>query len=141
MLPIERTIERLGGLARTRDLEAAGFWQSMIQLFSNYGVITNVCRGWWATRHTSPAAVAARRAGGRLACISALAHHGEIDSTPPELHVALGRSRWKPTQAGIVVHWSRAELPGDRAAVAVEVARQQAQRCAAAATPTLTLYR
>ncbi len=45
MLPIQRFIMNCGGMAQTYDLNAAGYWQSMIQLYSSYGRIVNVCRG------------------------------------------------------------------------------------------------
>ena len=131
MLGIEREIDRRGGLVRTSELYAAGFWQSLVQWSHWYGSIIHVCKGWWATNDTPPAAIAARRAGGRLACVSALAHHGLGEMDDDRLHVAIGRSGKHPHDPSVVVHWSRRDLPGDRQAVSIAVAREQARQCRA----------
>jgi hypothetical protein len=130
MLHIQRTINELGGIASTQQLDAAGYWQSMIQLYSMYGTIINVCKGWWATPMTPQHLIVARRAGGRLACVSALAYHGFAQWTEP-LHISLGRSRKKPRDPTLVLHWSRISQPGDPYAVSAGVAAQQAIRCRA----------
>jgi hypothetical protein len=133
MLGIDREINERGGLLRTSELYALGFWQSIVQWSNWYGTIIHVCKGWWATKDTPPAVIAARRAGGRLACVSALAHYG-VGEGDGLLHVALGRSGKHPHAPGVVVHWSRRNLPGDRQAVSLEVAREQAERCKARAS-------
>lgn len=128
MLGEENHITRLGGLARTSELYALGFWQSLLQASERYGTIIRVRRGWWATPDTPEIAVEARRAGGRLACVSALEFYGEAQ---PDvlLHVALDRSAKTPDGKYVVAHWSREKLPGTRLAVSVEVAREQARSC------------
>lgn len=128
MLPIEILILRVGGLARTSELYAADYWQSLVQLYSAYGRIISAGKGWWATKYTPPAAVAARKLGGRLACVSALQHYG-IGDGDGRLHLALERSGKKPREVDVVVHWSRRRLPGDRMSVTVPVARAQAAKC------------
>ena len=132
---IEGVVSRLGGLARTSELDRAGYWQSLVQLYSGYGTLVDAGHGWWATRDTPTDIVAARRAGGRLACASALAHYG-LGTRSDQLHISLSRSGKRPADPSIVVHWSRDPLPGDRRAVSVEVAHRQASRCTA---PTGTL--
>jgi hypothetical protein len=127
---IQQKIHELGGIASTQQLDDAGYWQSMIQLWSMYGRIINVCKGWWATPYTLPQLIAARRAGGRLACVSALAYHGRVAWSEP-LHISLSRSRKRPRDRALVLHWSRTPPPGDQHAVSVEVAREQARRCGA----------
>jgi hypothetical protein len=127
---IQQKIHELGGIASTRQLDEAGYWQSMIQLWSMYGRIINVCRGWWATPYTLPQLIVARRAGGRLACVSALAYHGRVEWSEP-LHILLGASRKRPRDHTLVLHWSRRKLAGDQHAVSVEVALDHARRCRA----------
>lgn len=128
MLGEENYIRRVGGLARTSELYAAGFWQSVLQWSKWYGSIVHVCRGWWATPDTPELAIRARRAGGRLACVSALQLYGESE-TVDQLHVAFERSSKGPRHPDVVAHWSRTTLPGTRLAVSVEVARAQAEKC------------
>lgn len=133
MLGIDREINERGGLLRTSELYALGYWQSLVQWSKWWGTIIHVCKGWWATKETPPAVIAARRAGGRLACVSAMAHHGEGEGDDL-LHVALERSSKHPHDPGVVPHWSRRQLPGNRQAVSLEVAREQAKRCRARAS-------
>ena len=119
----------MGGLAQTRELYAAGFWQSLLQWSKWYGTIVHVSKGWWATPGTPQLAIEARRAGGRLACVSALQLYGEHEGDGA-LHVQFKRSSRGPRHPLVVPHWSRKEQPGSRLAVSLEVARQQAQNCA-----------
>ncbi len=128
MLPIEILILRLGGLARTSELYAADYWQSLVQLYSSYGRIISAGKGWWATKYTPPAAIAARKLGGRLACLSTLEHYG-VGAGDGRLHIALERSSKRPKDPMVVTHWSRRRLAGDRMSVTVAVARAQAARC------------
>ena len=128
MLGEENYIRLVGGLARTSELYAAGFWQSLLQWSMWYGTIVHVSRGWWATPDTPELAIRARRAGGRLACVSALQLYGEPVGDDV-LHVAFERSSKGPRHPDVVAHWSRRRLPGTRLAVSVEVAREQAERC------------
>lgn len=127
MSHIEIVILRLGGLARTSELHAAGYWKSLLEVWTPRLVPAG--KGWWATRYTPATVVAARRLGGRVACVSALDLYG-VGQGDGRLHIALERSGRHPHEAGVVVHWSRERLPGDRQAVAVQVARRQAARCA-----------
>ncbi len=136
MLPVVREIERQGGLARTADLLKSGIATEMIRVFASYGLLVHVRQGWWATKNTSPSAISARRAGGRLACVSALAHYGVVEQ-PELLHIALSRSARPPLISGVVVHWSRRDLGGDRAAVSIKEAEEQARVCRAAQAGTL----
>lgn len=129
MLNVEKAIWIVGGLARTSELYRRGCWQSQLQWEMWWGHIIHVSRGWWAARDTPELAVAARAAGGRLACVSALALHGEAPRSEL-LHVAFERTSKGPRHAGVVAHWSRKTLPGTRLAVSVETARRQAALCA-----------
>jgi hypothetical protein len=92
-----------------------------------------VRRGWYALPGVPEDAIRAARVGGRLACVSALAHHnGGVTAADQPLHVAVVRasSRLRFYDAEVVVlHWSRQRLPGTRLAVSEEVARAQTARC------------
>ena len=129
MLDVPKAIWLFGGLARTSELYAVGCWQSQLQWAHWYKTIIHVSRGWWAAPDTPRLAIRARRVGGRLAGISALVLSGAAE---PDglLHVALPRSGKRPPDPLVVPHWSRSDLPGTRLAVSVEVARDQAARCA-----------
>jgi hypothetical protein len=129
MLDVARGIRQLGGLARTSELYSLDVWQSWLQWSMWWGNVIHVSRGWWAAPDTPALAIEARRAGGRLACVSALELYGEAPSDGM-LHVALERSAKRPRDPRVVAHWSRKTLPGTRLAVSVEVARAQAARCA-----------
>ncbi len=128
MLNVAKAIWLHGGLARTSELYGVGCWQSWLQWNMWWGNIIHVSRGWWAAPDTPALAIKARRAGGRLACVSALELYGECE---PDglLHVALERSSKRPRDPLVVGHWSRKTLPGSRLAVSVEIAREQAEAC------------
>ena len=107
---------------------------------ARYGVITKVCKGWWATNSIPEFALNARRAGGRLACVGALAWHGV--PVPFEwldtCHVSIERSASRHLAAekldkDVFFHWSRQRLPGDVIAVDKDTALWQLRNCRALA--------
>jgi predicted transcriptional regulator of viral defense system len=130
-MAIDAMIRRLGGLVTTAELEARGVHPQVLSIAAHANRVIRVRQGWYSVADVSEQVRDACRVGGRLACLSALAHHG-LAEQPPELHVALNRSssrlRLDPKRV-IVLHWTRADLTGDRQAVSVEQARQQAARC------------
>lgn len=126
MRHIEIIVLRLGGIARTSELYEATGWRSIFEIYRHR--LIHVCQGWRATRYTPPAAIAARRYGGRLACVSALAHYG-IGQGDGRLHVQVERGGRGPSVPWVVAHWSKRRLAGDRQSVSVPVARAQAARC------------
>jgi len=137
-------IDRWGGIASTAELAASGVDRSFLDIAVMYGNVLRVKKGLWSRPELPPEAVAAHRAGGRLACVSALAFHGIIE--PVEgLHVAapLNVTKWKPGESrlGVVRHWSRRALPGDRLAVSVETAWAQFALCRAVAGRDVRLRR
>jgi len=135
-LPIVRYIALYDGIATTAELLRGGFSPVEIRLWHDYRRILRVRKGLWANLDVRDDVVLAARVGGRLACVSALEHHGVV---PPELvgrdiHVDLSRSASRLRSLrdrNVVLHWSRAERDGDRQAVSIEVALDQAQRCEA----------
>jgi hypothetical protein len=88
-----------------------------------------VRQGWWALPGTAPTVLDACRAGGRLACVSALEHHGLMHETNGRLHIELPRSSPGPRTRHVVAHWTRKPAGGDRQAVDPSAAWRQARRC------------
>lgn len=116
-----------GGVAYTRELSHIP--RNVLDVYVMYGRVLRVKKGMWALPDLDPLAIAAIRAGGRLACVSALAYHGVIAREGAGLHICApaGVANWRPRpgKAPVVRHWSRAPQPGDRLAVTVEAAWAQ----------------
>lgn len=126
MLP-PQAIAHLGGHASKGELLDLGCDETFIKLCLWYRTILSTRRGWYALPGTPPAIMGALRAGGRLACISALAHHlGREPREPLHIVVPYGASR---LGKGVVVHWSRRPIAGSRLVVDEVVARRQAEGC------------
>src|SRR5690606_26027933 len=107
------------GLVRTRELVAIGYEDEFIRMSRNYRKIVQVRQGWWALPETPAELMRAWRAGGRLACLSALAFHGETLDLGDELHIEVSAASKGALQSGVRVHWSRSQTNGDRRAVSV----------------------
>lgn len=106
------TIRSLGGVATTTELVERGIHPKSLAAAVHDGSLLRVRRGWYALPNVDPAIRAAVRIGGRLACVSAAAHHGW--ATPPRsaLHVSVapnaGRLRPAPPEyarRSPVLHW------------------------------------
>jgi len=137
-------LERLGGVATTRELSRAGVERQRLDIAAMYRRIVRVKRGVWAAPGVDAAVIAAHRAGGRLACVSALAFHGVIEPVGSDLHISAPSlvTRWRaPHRPGVIAHWSRAPLPGDRFAVSVDVAWRQFALCRTVAGGDVRLRR
>jgi len=110
-----------------------------------YRRVLRVKKGLWAVPGFAPEALPALRAGGRLACVSALVFLGEIDDAGFELHLAapLGVTSWHPHRRSrdVVRHWSRSPLPGNRLAVDSDTAWAQFALCRAVAGRDVQLRR
>jgi hypothetical protein len=120
------------GLVRTRELLAIWDEPEWIRIGRNYGKLVQARKGWWTLPGTPRDLLAAWRAGGRLACVSALAFHGvQLDVGGP-LHIEVSATSKGARDPDVVVHWSRDQANGDRRAVSVEVAWRQANRCVVA---------
>ena len=124
-------LRKLGGVATRQELIAAGSSKETVDLAVYYRSIVIPRRGWYALPGTPEAVVRAIRVGGRLACISALAYYrGEAAEGPLHLDVPRGASRLRTAgETGLVLHWRRRRLEGDRVAVTESVALRQASRC------------
>ncbi|TXN31526.1 type IV toxin-antitoxin system AbiEi family antitoxin domain-containing protein [Lacisediminihabitans profunda] len=135
-------IRELGGIARLSELASHGYSPEIIGMLVDYGRIIRVRKGWYAITDTDDALLRAWRVGGRLACVSALAHHGLGEPDPLALHVSVSRTASRLRTAhdyrerlaehpdpAIIVHWTRRPVLGDRRAVDAEFAREQAALC------------
>ncbi len=123
------------GLVRTRELLAIGYEDETIRISRNYGALISVRQGWWALPGTPEVLMQAWRAGGRLACVSALAYHGVALELGDQLHVEVAAASKGALRSGVHVHWSSSQCNGDRRAVSVEVALKQARRCSTSGRP------
>jgi hypothetical protein len=139
-------IDSCGGIASTSQLRARGISRWILDITVMHGRVIRVRKGRWANPTVPPAAMDAHRVGGRLACVSALVHHGVIEDSGFDLHVALpaNASRLRKARLGtraVVRHWSRREVAGDRLAVSVEVAWAQFALCRGVAGRDVRLRR
>lgn len=128
---IYRRLHELGGIATTAELLKAGYSRRIIEAVIGYGRVIRVRRGVYALRELPPEVLAACRIGGRLACVSALAHHGIIPRPDGALHVevAANASRLRMPVDDVVLHWASAAPDGTRLAVGVGAALAQSARC------------
>lgn len=131
-------LEKLGGFASRDELMRMRIYPYGIRLSVEYGKILRVRKGWYASLGTPAPVLRALRIGGRLACVSALAHHespdGSWDDGTSELHVLVdrGASRLRVrANERVVIHWTRRHLDGTRMVVSKQVALSQAEACTA----------
>lgn len=123
-----------GGIARARELRGWHLSDVDIRMFASYGLLIPVRQGWYALVGTAPAVVDACRSGGRLACVSALAHHGIVVPSDGRLHIEIPGNavrRSAGDSALVRMHWARRRSDGDRAAVSADAAVRQALACVA----------
>lgn len=139
-------IRRFGGIASRRELRLAGWNETDLWFAWQYGNLDRIRTGWYASSDLPMDARAAWRAGGPLACVSALRYHGMLppadradtadradSADAEELHICLpaGGRVGRDAPAGLVVHWSTADrYSGTRQAVSLAVALRQARVCA-----------
>lgn len=127
-------LELLGNFASRSELIAMGCNEQLIDLSLYYGKILRVRVGQYASVGTPLAVRKALGVGGRLACVSAIAHHqgGDANTEPIHVLVKYGASRLgthTPGQA--VIHWTRREIGGSRLVVSAEAAARQSLTCGA----------
>jgi hypothetical protein len=134
MFAIESKITRLGGIASSGDLYSHPNDREFLRIAHRYGRIIHICRGWWATLDVPDNALDARRAGGRLACVSAMRFYkGERASPSDEaLHVAVPRNASRlrgRSKRAVIYHWGGDDVGGSILAVSVTTAEKQMARC------------
>jgi hypothetical protein len=128
MANLEKRIAGLGGLASMRELMAFGYRSDFVRVLADYGRIVKVRKGWYALRGTEALVLQAWQAGGRLACVSALAFY-DLCRAPSGLHVAVKANASRLRTNGAVIHWSRRDLGGDGRIVSLGAAVRQASGC------------
>ena len=114
---VRRVVER-AGVARTRDLEAAGLSRVAVRRLAEAGKLERVSRGLYVLpkrgRATSSLVIAARRVPNGVVCLlSALQLHGLTTQLPREVWIAIGTRDRRPKTDGVrlrVVHFSPASL-------------------------------
>ncbi|MHC5796710.1 type IV toxin-antitoxin system AbiEi family antitoxin domain-containing protein [Lacisediminihabitans sp. FW035] len=142
MSSVELRIRELGGIATTGELSARGYDPRHLLVLAEFGRIVRIRKGWYANNDVDETVILARRVGGVLACMSALAHYGWCEPEQGVLHVSVQRSasRLRPPHdlrrpradarsTRVIVHWSRRPPTGDRQAVSLGEAIAQAHSC------------
>lgn len=145
--PHERALKRFGGVIATHELAAAGVDAMSLRYLVARRELVRLRKGWFSLPGLTSDVALAWRIGGPLACVSALMHHGLVTAADGplghELHVALrtntsrmpGRltvAEYPESAQGqlIVRHWSTPSyFSGDRLAVSVDAALEQARHC------------
>ncbi|CAN5489623.1 hypothetical protein BH09ACT4_BH09ACT4_09530 [soil metagenome] len=130
-------LRQTDGLATTAELRARGIERGMLDVAVMYRRVLRVRKGVWCLPELDAAVLAAQRAKGRLACVSALVFHEVIENAGFDLHVSAppGQVSWHPrsVRSPTVRHWSRQSVGGDRFSVSVDVAWAQFALCRAVA--------
>jgi very-short-patch-repair endonuclease len=108
-MTITQTLDRLGGIARTVELERLGHTEASIRWAVRCGLIAVVRGGWVRTNNAPDAVVRAVESGGRLGCVSAAHHLGLWTMPHSGLHVAVPSHAGRSSAAiGLVRHWTSA---------------------------------
>jgi hypothetical protein len=89
MTSLETVLRRAGGIASTAALSAAGHRAPAVRSAVEAGTIRRIRRGFYAVPDAWPPGVAAVRAGGRLAGISAASSYGAWGGWRNTVHVVL----------------------------------------------------
>lgn len=111
------TLSRLGGVAATHELLAAGHGRNEIATELRRGSIWRARQGWYVRSDVDPRALAGLRVGGRTSCITALAMRGVwVPRDIVHVHVAANTSRLRTatdsrrrrtaeSDTSVIVHW------------------------------------
>lgn len=107
MHSVESALEARGGVAPRARLLADGLTDERISAALRRGTIVRPRQGWFALPAVGPRVLAAVRSRGRLACRSALAHHGVWVLDDGLLHVELQRTSARPSRfdTPVALHW------------------------------------
>lgn len=128
-------LEAVGGIANRPEILEQGFSPDLIRFAVQFGTIQPLCRGWYGSRGLPRVVRDAWRNGGPLACVSALAFRGFVETrTDESLHVCRRTRGHRLRHANAaIIHWSDEALrSGSRFAVLPEIAARQAALCVAA---------
>lgn len=129
------------GVVAYRELLALTGSEELVRYVVRRHRLLRLRRGWYGAPDLPTEIRRSWAAGGPLACISALVHHGAVRADDPRhdpqaAHVPLPRQARHPTTLGLdvgdaVIVWHYSAAPIDtRRAVGIETARRQLARCA-----------
>lgn len=138
---LDDLLDDCDGIVSHSELRSDGWDDEILRLLLGRGRIVRLRHGWYGAPGLHPDVRRAWAAGGPLACISALVHHGAVRADDPRhdpqaVHVSLPRQARHPTTLGLdvgdaVIVWHYSAGPIDtRRAVGIETARRQLARCA-----------
>ena len=134
----EEFIRARGGIVSRAELLAAGWTADELRIaYGLYGQPTRLRRGWYCSSDVPDEVREAWVHGGPLACVSALRWHGLLPPGDPDeaMHVCLpshGKTRQVRSSSTrpVVRHWHDAAVaPGNRWAVPLSIALEQARHC------------
>lgn len=105
-------VRRLGGVAQTTQVQAAGISEHAIRVACAQGDLQHPRRGWLAVPDADPLLVGAARGGVVLSCVTQAARLGLWVQAPGRLHVA-ARSNASTVRVidTVVVHWAQPAVP------------------------------
>jgi very-short-patch-repair endonuclease len=99
-------IARLGGVARTRELEAHGCTRRAITAAVVCGDVVRLRVGWFGLPSLAAPVIQAHRAGGAPACATVASIHGLWMLHQPGLHIEVSRGGTRAlAPPGVTVHW------------------------------------
>ena len=122
---VEQALRGRGGIASTATLEESGVSARQVERSAAHGTIERLRRGWYAVPDASEPVVRAVRAGGALACVSALAAMGVWTMPDARLHVVIPRGTRTTSRTNVRLHRSdreRTGFPVETPAAALETA-------------------
>lgn len=124
------TIARLGGIATTRQLCAAGAFSADLTAAVRSGALRRVRKGYYASPSASPAAVRAVVLGGRLSCVSAAPSYGLWAGDERRLHLQFAPNARAGPSGGCVRHWFAGEGNEQVWRLSVDDCLRSVARCA-----------
>lgn len=101
------------GVFSARQLGMHGLSRSAIEMHLRTRRLRRLRRGWYATEDADPSVAAAAAAGGRLSCVSALAHLGAWTMPHRDLHLRAAAGTSAVAAPGRRIHWTRERLGDD----------------------------
>jgi very-short-patch-repair endonuclease len=124
------TLDRLGGIASSQQLRAAGASSDDLTGAVRAGALRRLRKGVYATAGASPQAIAAVVARGRLSCVSAARSYGLWSGEDRRLHLRFAPNARPGPCAGCVRHWIPAEPCRELWRVSLDDCLRTVARCA-----------
>lgn len=122
---LQHAIARLGGLAATHELHAAGFPRAVLRLAVDSREIRRIRTGWYVLPDLPAVIADCARLGGRASCITLVEELGLwVHEHPREVHVAVRPNACqlrdphdylrRDPRNGAIVHWTDTRSDGSR---------------------------